>query len=81
MAVGEITHTTPLRDAAVEVGIVDPAFNPKEFVAHEHEPHDHPHDHKHTHPPGEAHVHADHVHADHTHPGLDSIPDNHGALH
>lgn len=70
-----------LNTAAVEVGIVDPSFTPKDFVAHDH-------NWEHTHESPEMpdisqlqrelaelreklevrpHTHADHVHADHTH--------------
>jgi len=75
MAIGEITNTTPLRDAAVEVGIVDPDFTPKEYTEHEHNwNHEHPHEHP-------VHEHADHVHADHVHPELIDFPVNHSARH
>jgi hypothetical protein len=91
------TDGTLLRDGAVEVGLIDKPFTPPGFVPHEHDwrhEHElvwpeHTHEfveHQHDTKPvvydEKPHQHTlpDHDHP-HTHPEIQSIPDNHGALH
>lgn len=75
VVVGEVTDTKPLRDAAIEIGLLQPKSEPTlAQPARESEAipaHTHPLP-EHTHPIEPV---------KHTHPGLADMPDDHGALH
>lgn len=80
MAVGTVTDTNPLRDAAIRTGVIQPqvvAVEDETIPEHTHPLPDHTHDHEHdfTHTHDLSHEHepvglAAHNH-DHTHPAVD----------